>query len=177
MIKAEMIYALDDTRAFLRRGSGYARFRIPIAVITAAAVILTLVLLLIPSDSAYKDDIGFTLIISIAGILLYTLWFVDRPEKLFRRMRGSFGDIPTVYSFADEILTVSFSSALVCSINKYKYQGFKLCIETDEHFFIWINAYSGYIIRKNSLTEGTPEELRAELQKVLGERYRIKVKK
>lgn len=175
MIKAEMVCTLDDMRALARKASGYARFRIPIIISTVAAALLTIFLCF--THTEYKSYMGLTVILTVAGLLFYTSWYVDKPEKAFRRTKSFFGDIPVIYSFDGNVLTISFSSALFCSIEKYKKECFIYCVETVDYFFIWVNRNSVIIIRKNSFIEGTPDELRNSLQKSIGEKYIIKMKK
>lgn len=176
MIKAEMVYNLDDMKELAKKGLFISNLRIPVIIITIASAFLTVFLLFTYTE--YKDYIFYTLAAAIAGIFLYTRWYVDMPEKNLRRMRAAHGDIPLVFEFDDEVLTVSFSSADICEIFKYKYKIFSSCLETDKHFFLsFSSGYSIYILRKNTLTEGSPDELRRLLQEKFGNRYKSKIKK
>lgn len=171
MIKAEMVYNLDDFRSLVRKASGVSRLRIPIIVITALAAAASIYLLITGSADGW---LFYSMLILIAGALLYTKWYVDFPEKNYRRTRTLNGDIPDMYAFDSEVMTVSYSSAGRCSIQKYKYEYCSQCVETENHFFIYTSRYYVEIIRKDSFTEGTAEELRTILKEKFGNRYVLK---
>ncbi len=172
MVKAEMVYNLDDFRMLSRKAAWIARLRIPIMLVSIAAAVLVMFLLL--TNTEYKYFLFTAFVILIAGMLLYTKWYVDFPEKNYRKIRALNGDIPDMYTFDSETMTVSFSSAGRCSVQKYKYEYCVQCIETENHFFIYTSRYYLEIIRKDSFTEGTAEDLRTILKEKLGNRYILK---
>lgn len=171
MVKAEMIYNLDDMKALAGKAGGISRLRIPIIVISFLAAVVSICLLFTDPANGW---VSYSMAVLIAGVLTYTYFFINVPERNFRRVSAVKGNIPEKFIFDTEKISVSFSSANNCYTQLIKYTGIVLCTETENHFFLCPNRYSVFIVRKDSFTEGTAEELRTILKEKLGNRYVMK---
>lgn len=58
-----------------------------------------------------------------------------------------------------------------------KYTELLKAVESNDHFLMFVNKKTIHVVRKDSFTEGTPDELRDILQKSIGKKYLIKMKK
>lgn len=170
MVKAEMIYNLDDMKSLARKTPYPGRLRIPIVIITILAAIATGYFLLY-YNAYYNDYLYITIITTIVGVFAYTYFYVNLPEKNYNRFRAANGNIPEKFEFDSELVTIVYSASHRSSIDKLKYSAFYKCIETDNHFFFYLSPYSIYIMRKESITEGSIEELRGFIQNAMKDRF------
>lgn len=171
MVKAKMVYTLEDMKAFSRSSACTGTFRLPIIVITALAAVFSVYLLFTDMGNGW---LLYSMLIMIVGVLIYTYLFINIPEKNFRRAAALQGNIPEFITFDDEKISCSFSSADRCYNQMIKYSGIVQCIETEKYFYFRENRYRTMILRKDSITEGTSGELSEICRKNLGDKFVVK---
>lgn len=79
-----------------------------------------------------------------------------------------------VYEFDEEKIHIQQKSDKFQSDSVYKYEYFYKVFETKTHYFVYISKMQCHIIPKNSIVEGTVEELNELLKRYLGKKFKSK---
>lgn len=107
--------------------------------------------------------------IFLATFLIIYPWFAHMlPYRMWKSSYKSWG-LTNIFSFYSDYLEVSNQQQK----SKIYYHQFFRIYETTDYFYLYLNKMSALIIAKESITLGSPEELRAFLQQKLGAEYKI----
>lgn len=115
---------------------------------------------------------GVLALLAVA-MLVYSFWL--RPATIFRK-KGGIALQTEVYIFTDTGLTRSLRSEEggLPDNSSMRYDGLLKAVETKSDFYLYTARNQAYLVDKEYFTNGTPEELRGYLQKVLGAKFKAK---
>lgn len=176
MVKSEMVYNLDDMKAFFKDYSAKKFF----TTMGIVYLILGILIVLVINNLAFlkEDRIFYTCLFIVVYIAVLTFCMVkavkDTPEKMLKSIKSLYGDGTAVYEFDENTFKNSIVSGKTKSEAVIEYSKLSKAIESKTHFYIFTNENTAYVIRKTAFTEGTPEELRNILKTRFGERFIVK---
>lgn len=123
--------------------------------------------------------------IMILDIFTFRTWFVCfvllaitffQIERLDIHLKKSTPKLPydkAVIEFHEDKYIVRKTGDEFCNITECGYMHFEKAVETDD-YFCWLHNNHAFLIEKNEIVEGTPEELRELFKQKLGSRFTVK---
>lgn len=180
MIKAEMTHYNETDMAAV-----FKYYYAPVLVKTAViCVIISLALFsseafLVLNGSADKIRTISEYIFSGSALLgfIYSITGVSSCANILKQYYVTYreGDICFIFDCDSYSINSVYRNQTDNISGKYT-ELFKI-VESNDHFLLFVNKKTIHMVRKDSFTEGTPDELRNTLQKSVGEKYIIKMKK
>ena len=175
MIKTATDLTIEDVRAFCKVGTStkdIVGFYAVLFVIYSAGVIAFAV----HGMETYALVIMIAVQVIIAAMCL-CLWYTvkkNEPQKELERLQEKYGKGTMYCEFGESKLTVSNDA----KDNRLKiamdYRDIKKIIETDEYFFIISGTHDDrFIVKKNSITEGTAQQLHDLLYKRVQDKMKV----
>lgn len=175
MVKARVIYTLKH---YLQLPKTLNPAGLIIALVLTGSVML--LMLGIPVLTAISGDPlpeGFwSNLMLLTGAFLF--YIVIRqffsPWLGYRRAHKKFGDTPVEYELREKDFTAIQNGSDFSENVVLPYSKLDKAVETKEYFLLCPRSGTAYIIGKNEITEGTPEQLRSILRGTMGKKYKLK---
>jgi len=176
MIKAEMVYTLEDMKVFGRKALAFRRNIILNGIIMLCSVFMLLTYYILTLNSIKVSNQTYYILISVLGILysIYNLVsiFILLPKKNYNRIKTTYGDNPAIYTFHDEYFNLKVENGVNSEDSSLEYKNLHCVLEIKDYFFIYFSKNQAYTLRKSAITEGTPEDLTVLLKKHLGDKFK-----
>lgn len=180
MYKAEIIYNRNDARKFFIKGPKSTARKIIDGLVIGIAVLIFIMLLLATVGGASLWELGSTCIFYFVCFLPYYIYafcifysnYISKPDKLLKEMLKYQETVS--YKFFYYEFNVQFGKDKNIVNKSIEYTKLIYAVETSEYFFLYETIKSGYIIRKNSFTEGNPWDVSKVLHTHLGNKFVVK---
>lgn len=175
MIKAEMKYILKDMQAYFK---DCLMKKIIISYITLFIVIDFLVFFAVKCISGYFND-KFLPYFCALGVIVAAVYIIisgcrKTPTELLKNLNSLYKDGISKFVFDNSKFYTSVISGETKSENVFEYFKLFKIIESKEYIYIFANKNMAFVVRKSSITKGTPAELRELLRTEIPDRYIIK---
>ncbi len=184
MTRFEIDYTIDDMRAFFEATAKKNLIKNLIITYGVIGIVIFAIFLIARSFLNISDFmpiifLGIYIVLVVPAIVKSV---GNAPEKIFSQFSQSYdgnaiicqfekdcfyvGDVPVK---ADNEVISSYDVSL--DENRIFYSDIEKVIETDNYFYIFVNAQTAQIVRKSAVTEGSVDEIREALKIVLNEKY------
>lgn len=119
-------------------------------------------------SSLYLPTASYLFLILYLLCLVYFFLPMVRYKKL-----SKFKDAVNEYTFYDDKICICSQNDLYKSSAEMKYELIERVIETRKYLFIFKDKAQAYMVEKNTITNGTIDDLRRKLIFYVGDKYRI----
>lgn len=178
MIKAAIMDSGDHQLAFNKFKHWHDKKAIVKIIMDLAVLVTILGCICYFIKSGYGLRLKFCIIIIFLILACFELRDIyGRIKKMTgytKKLREKKGEY-VVYTceFDDDRLQIEYGAGEPeWVLYRHTYDDLHSAVEDDSFFYLLSDQYSAYVIGKNELTEGTPEELSALLSDKMGDRFR-----
>ena len=169
-IKAKCKFDYETCKA-ISRVDAYRKSNPKKIVISRTVFCIALTMLNFAVASSGDIDIGYTIAIAAALVLLIDMFMYFVMPGIQYNSMSKMKNIGNDYVFYDEEFTVASESEEFSGHNVTKYTILVKVYETEKHFFIYISKRQLFVVDKATLEGGTAEDLSKKLSSVLGKKY------
>ena len=170
MIKAEMVYTLEDMKLFAKKSSlnKYTQYIIKFGIIYFSVCFLILCF----ADTPVSFSVIMLFVCIVAFILMLVYLNSIYPKNNYKKFKNIHGDSIEYFDFNDDYFVVQMKNGNNAEYYSLEYNLLNRAEENKNAFYIYISPLQAYIVRKNSITYGTPEDLTVLLRKHLGKKFK-----
>lgn len=177
MIKATIMDSGDHQLAFNKLKHWHDKKAIVNIIVNFAVLVTTLVVAVIcivkyDYRSNYREFYIF-LLISAFLELIYIYRRIKKMTGYTKKLREKKGEyVLYTCEFDDDHLQIEYGAGEPeWGLYRHTYDDLHSVVEDDSFFYLLTTPNNAYVIGKNELTEGTPEELSALLSDKMGDRF------
>lgn len=127
--------------------------------------------------SENNNDRNLAIAYIILSVLIFPLtYFIIMIGQLFenRFSKSVYDGTDEIYEFGKDGLQLKQTSDKLYCQSDYKYSYFYKVYETKTHYILYISLRQCHIVPKNSIVEGTVDELNELLNRNLGKKFKSK---
>lgn len=181
MTRFEIDYTKSDIEAFFEETSKKKILKDLIMTYSAIGIVIFSIFLIVSFSLSDRKLLPF---IFIGVFILFVIWAIGRtikatPNKMYKDFSSSYDGSTVISQFEEDRFYVGSiisheneeNPDIASEENMILYSAIEKVIESDNYFYIFVNAKAAQIIRKSALTEGSIEEVRENLKKSLNEKY------
>lgn len=105
-------------------------------------------------------------------ILVFCLLIFFMPKRQYKAL-SKMQNLQNEYVFCDDKIYISAENAVYKEKTEIKYELIEKTVETKKYIFIYQNMLQALIVNKETITNGTVDDLRRKLVPILGKKYII----